>query len=295
MKKIIIIVSISVLFVIGLITALTSIYTVNLNEYAVVREFGKIVSVESETGLHFRKPFIQNVQKISMKTHLYDVPLSDVITSDKKSMIADNYVLWKVTDPTKFIRTLDAAVPRAEERIEAAVYNGLKTVISSMTQEEVIEARGERLTSMLTEAANSDIGEYGIVVLTAEIKSLDLPEDNKDAMYARMISERNNIAAAYTAEGNAEAQKIKNETNKEVKILIADAEKESAIRLATAEAEYMKILAEAYDTEEEADFYEFLRYLDMFVSAINDDTTILLNRDSVIAKILYGESPLLLY
>jgi membrane protease subunit HflC len=289
MKKIIIIVSISVLFVIGLITALTSIYTVNLNEYAVVREFGKIVSVEAETGLHFRKPFIQNVQKISMKTHLYDVPLSDVITSDKKSMIADNYVLWKVTDPTKFIRTLDAAVPRAEERIEAAVYNGLKTVISSMTQEEVIEARGERLTSMLTEAANSDIGEYGIVVLTAEIKSLDLPEDNKDAMYARMISERNNIAAAYTAEGNAEAQKIKNETNKEVKILIADAEKESAIKLATAEAEYMKILAEAYNTEEEADFYEFLRSLDMFVSAMNDDTTILLNKDSVIAKILYGE------
>lgn len=289
MKKIIIIVSISVLFVIGLITALTSIYTVNLNEYAVVREFGKIVSVEAETGLHFRKPFIQNVQKISMKTHLYDVPLSDVITSDKKSMIADNYVLWKVTDPTKFIRTLDAAVPRAEERIEAAVYNGLKTVISSMTQEEVIEARGERLTSMLTEAANSDIGEYGIVVLTAEIKSLDLPEDNKDAMYARMISERNNIAAAYTAEGNAEAQKIKNETNKEVKILIADAEKESAIKLATAEAEYMKILAEAYNTEEEADFYEFLRSLDMFVSAMNDDTTILLNKDSVIAKILYGD------
>ena len=156
-----------------------SFYTVPMNQYAAVRQFGRIVKTESEPGLKFKLPFIQNVQLVSKSLKLYDVPLSDVITRDKKSMIADNYVLWKVVDPTKYIRTLEAVDVRAEERIEAAVYNAQKNVISSMSQDEIIEARGEKLTQMLTDEANSDIGDYGIEVVLAEIKSLDLPDDNK--------------------------------------------------------------------------------------------------------------------
>ena len=237
-------------------------YTVQPNQYVAVRQFGKIVKIESETGLKVKIPVIQNIQRISSATTLYDVPLSDVITRDKKSMIADNYVLWKVTDPTKYIRTLDAIDARAEERIEAAVYNALKSVISSMTQDEVIEARGEKLTQLLTKEANSDIGDYGLLIITAEIKALDLPDDNKSAVYDRMISERQNIAASYTAQGEAEAQKIRNETDKNVKVMVADAKKKAEILTAEGEAEYMKILQDAYNTPEKADFYNFLRSLD---------------------------------
>ena len=225
----------------------SSLYSVAPNEYAAVREFGKIVKIEDTPGLKFKLPFIQNIQMISKATMLYDVPLSDVITRDKKSMIADNYVLWRVNDPTKYIRTLDAIEVRAEERIEAAVYNSLKNVISSMSQDEVIEARGEKLTQMLTDEANSDIGDYGIEVITAEIKSLDLPDDNKEAVYDRMISERQNIAASYTAQGEAEAQKIRNETDKNVTVMIANANKDAEILVAEGEAEYMRILQEAYN------------------------------------------------
>lgn len=268
-----------------------SLYTVHPNQYAAIRQFGRIVKIESSPGLKAKIPFVQNVQIISAATKLYDVPLSDVITRDKKSMIADNYVLWKVVDPTSYIRTLDAIDARAEERIEAAVYNALKNVISSLTQDEVIEARGEKLTQLLTAEANSDIGDYGIEILTAEIKALDLPDDNKSAVYDRMISERQNIAASYTAQGEAEAQKIRNETDKNVTVMVADANKNAEILVAEGEAEYMKILQEAYNTSEKADFYNFIRSLDALKASLKgDNKTIILDKDSELAKILYGEN-----
>ncbi len=282
-----IIIGVIVLFVI-LVTG-GAFYTVPLNQYAAVRQFGKIVDIESEPGLKMKAPFIQNVQLISKSLKLYDVPLSDVITRDKKSMIADNYVLWRVVDPTKYIRTLDALDNRAEERIEAAVYNAQKNVISSMSQDEIIEARGEKLTQLLTDEANSDIGDYGIEVVVAEIKSLDLPDDNKEAVYTRMISERQNIAASYKAQGDSEAQKIRNETDKDVTVMKADAQKQAEILEAEGEAEYMKILQEAYNTPEKADFYNFIRSLDAFKKSLSgNNNTVILDKDSELAKLLYG-------
>jgi len=264
-------------------------YNVPMNQYAAVRQFGRIVDIESEPGLKIKVPFIQNVQLISKTLKLYDVPLSDVITRDKKSMIADNYVLWKVVDPTKYVRTLEAMDTRAEERIEAAVYNAQKNVISSMSQDEIIEARGEKLTQLLTDEANSDIGDYGIEVVVAEIKSLDLPDDNKEAVYTRMISERQNIAASYKAQGESEAQKIRNETDKNVIVMKADAQKQAEILEAEGEAEYMKILQEAYNTSEKADFYNFTRSLDAFKKSLSgSNNTVILDKDSELAGLLYG-------
>ena len=273
----------------ALLLAGGSFYTVPLNQYAAVRQFGRIVKTESEPGLKFKMPFIQNVQLVSKSLKLYDVPLSDVITRDKKSMIADNYVLWRVVDPTKYIRTLEATDARAEERIEAAVYNAQKNVISSMSQDEIIEARGERLTQLLTDEANSDIGDYGVEVVVAEIKSLDLPDDNKEAVYTRMISERQNIAASYKAQGESEAQKIRNETDKNVIVMNADARKQAEILEAEGEAEYMKILQEAYNTEEKAEFYNFTRSLDAFKKSLSGSSnTVILDKDSELASLLYG-------
>ena len=272
----------------AVITLFNSFFTVQPNQYVAVRQFGKIVRIESEPGLKLKIPFIQNVQHISAATCLFDVTPSDVITRDKKTMIADNYVLWKVVDPLKYIRTLDAVTSRAEERIDAAVYNALKNVISSMTQDEVIEARGEKLTQLLTDEANSDISEYGIVIITAEIKALDLPEDNKAAVYERMISERQNIAASYTAQGEAEAKIIRNEADKNVTVILADANKNAEILVAEGEAEYMRILQEAYNTPEKADFYSFLRSLDALkLSFSGDNKTIILDKDSELARLFY--------
>ncbi len=266
----------------------SSTHVVHENEYVTVRRFGKIVAIAQDPGLHFKTPFIDSTQSITAKVILYDIPQSDVITKDKKSMITDTYVLWKVAEPLKFVQTLNAIETRAEERIEASVYNATKNAISSMTQDEVIEARGEMLTQLITSEANSDMAGYGISIVQAQIKALDLPDDNKQAVYDRMISERNNIAASYTAQGNAEAQKIQNETDKQVAIIKAQAEKDAAVLEAEGEAAYMETLSKAYDTEDKAEFYSYIRGLDALKGSLTGDKTLVLDKNSELAKILYG-------
>ncbi|WP_029231064.1 protease modulator HflC [Butyrivibrio sp. VCB2006] len=282
-KTIIIILLVAAAFLIG-----SSMYVVHQNEYVAVRRFGKIVTIASEPGLHFKTPFIEDTQSISGKIIIYDIPESDVITKDKKSMITDTYVLWRVSDPLKYIQTLNAVSARADERIEASVYNATKNAISSMTQDEVIEARGEALTKLITDEANSDMAGYGISIIQAQIKALDLPDDNKQAVYERMISERNNIAASYTAQGEAEAQKIHNETDKQVAIVKAQAQKSAAVLEAEGEAAYMETLSKAYDTEEKAEFYSYIRGLDTLKESLKGEKTIILDKNSELAQILYG-------
>ena len=279
---------ITIIVIAAIIILGNSLYTVHQKEYVAVRQFGKIVRVESDPGLKIITPFVQTTQRISAATKIYDIPASDVITKDKKSMITDTYVLWKVIDPIKYIQSLNALDARAQERIEAAVYNATKTAISSMTQDEVIESRGEVLTNLITADANSDMSGYGIEIVKAEIKALDLPDDNRAAVYERMISERNNIAASYQAEGAAEAQKIKNETDKKVAILKADAEKSAAKLAGEGEAEYMKTLSEAYNTPEKSEFYNYVRSLDAFKESLgNGEKTIILDKNSELARMFY--------
>ena len=286
MKKIIL----AIVIILALITLGASVYTVEYNDAGIVKQFGKAVRVETNAGLHFKIPFIQDVQAIYVGNRIYDIPQSDVITRDKKSMIADDYVIWTVKDVVKYYQTLGGVSARAEERIDAAVYNATKNIISSMTQDEVIEARGIELTNLITQKSNTDITGYGIEILTAEIKALDLPDDNKAAVYERMISERGNIAAGYTAKGEAEAQKIRNETDKQVAITLANAKKEAETLTAEGEAEYMRILSDAYNDADKADFYNFIRSLDAIKASLKgSNKTLILDRDSEIAKILYGE------
>lgn len=289
-KKDIIIIIIVAVIALGLISVLnSSAYTVKPNETAIILNLGRAEYNVSETGLHFHAPFIQSTTKVYTGDRIYDIPASDVITADKKSMIADDYVIWEVTDPVKFYQTLSGVPQRAEERIEAAVYNATKNTISSMTQDQIIAARGNTLTELITKASNSDIDQYGINIKIAEIKALDLPNDNKAAVYERMISERQNIAAGYTAQGNEKAQKIKNETDRKVAITIADAKSKAAIIKANGEAEYMKILSSAYNDTEKASFYNYVRSLDALKALPKDNSTIILDKDSEFAKILYGK------
>ncbi|SCY41850.1 membrane protease subunit HflC [Lachnospiraceae bacterium XBB2008] len=289
MKKIGKVSIILILVVAALIIFSSATYSVSTNQAAIIVRLGRIQRIEANTGLHLRTPFVEDVIKIYTGDYLYDIPTSDVITSDKKSMIADDYVIWSVTDPAKYYQTLGAVKGRAEERIEAAVYNATKNTISSMTQDAIIAARGNELTRMITNESNSDISQYGIVIKLAEIKALDLPDDNKEAVYERMISERNNIAAGYTAQGQADAQKIRNDTDRQVSIITANAQKEAAKLEAEGEAEYMRILSDAYRDEEKAEFYSYLRSLDSLDALVGSNKTLILDKDSELAHILYGQ------
>lgn len=284
-KRIILAVLIFVLLIIGA----SGIVVTNENEYSLVRQFGKVDHVVSDAGVSFKIPFIQSVDKLPKQTLLYDLASSDVITSDKKTMICDSYILWHITDPLKFAQTLNSSITNAEARLNTIVYNSTKNVISSTTQNDVITGRDGALSAAIIANIGNSLDSYGIELLAFETKQLDLPSDNKAAVYERMISERDNIAATYTAEGSSEAQIIRNTTDKEVTVLLSEAEKNAEILIAEGEAEYMRILSEAYSDASKQEFYTFVRSLDALKVSMNgDNKTVVLSPDSPIAQIFYG-------
>ncbi|MDR2931764.1 MAG: protease modulator HflC [Oscillospiraceae bacterium] len=258
------------------------------NEYVVIQQFGEIKSVTAEPGISFKLPFIQVTRSVPKMVRIYDIPISDVITQDKKTMVADSFVLWKVSDPTKFIRTLSGSVANAEVRIGNIAYNSMKNVISQLPQTEIISGR-DTLAVKIFENIGSTLDQYGVDLIAIETKHLDLPDDNKQAVYTRMISERNNIAASFSAEGEEEGRKIRNETDRSVSVLLSQANAAAAQTIAEGEQRYMEILAEAYNDPEKAEFYAFNRALDAAKASLqNGDTTLILSPDSPIAQVFYN-------
>ena len=281
---------VGIIAILAVVLALNSIVITYENEYKLVRVFGKVDRVITEEGITFKIPFVENVDTIPKQILLYDLETSDVITMDKKTMVTDTYVLWQVSDPYVFAKSLSASVTSAETRINAAVYNSLKEVIGGMTQAEVISARDGELSVSVMDRIGKDMEQYGIEVVSVETKHLDLPDANKAAVYDRMISEREQMAAQYTAEGSAESQIIMNKTDKDVSIMLAEASAQAEQIVAEGEAQYMQILSSAYNDASRSDFYTFVRALDAAKASLaGGNKTLILSPDSPLVQIFYGQ------
>lgn len=279
-----------VLLVLAVILAAGSMFTVAEDEYACTVRFSKIIDTTSEAGLHFKLPFVDSVKYFTDATQLYDIPPSEVLTSDKQNMTVDCYVLWSVSDPLKFYQSL-GNTSVAEERLNALTYNALKTVMGTLSQSNIINmddgAARNDIYEGITTSVDTLAANYGIKVEDVKIKRFDLPEANESAVYARMISERQQIAEKYTADGNYEASLIRNDVDKQVNIIVSNAEAEAAKLQAEGEAEYMRLLGKAYNTEDKQEFYKFTQALEALKSTLNgDEKTIILGKDSDLAQIL---------
>ena len=269
-----------------------SVYVVKENQYACRVQFSKIVETTDQAGLHFKIPFVDDVKYFSKATTLYDIPPSEVLTSDKQNMTVDCYILWKISDPLKFYQTLGSSSV-AEERLDALTYNELKTVMGTLAQADIINMEDGGKRNEIYDSIAADVDAlartYGINVVDVKIKQFDLPDSNLNAVYSRMISERNQIAEMHSAEGDQQAALIRNEVDKDVNIMLSDARAKAAELEAEGEAEYMRLLAEAYDTADKKDFYEFTLALDALKRSLTgDEKTVILDANSELAQILMG-------
>lgn len=259
------------------------------DEYKLVLQFGKVVRVIDTPGLSFKIPFLQRTQSIPNHEMIFDLVPSEVNTRDKKVMVTDSFALWSVTDPLKYLSRLGANKSNAESRISVVVYNAVKNVISSTDQADVISGRDGKLAQMITDRIGDSLDSYGVEVRKVETKLLDLPDSNKEAVYQRMISERQNIAAGYIADGEYQSSVIKNSTDKEVSMIISEANAQAEKIRAEGEAEYMRILSGAYNDEGKADYYNYIRSLDALKASLKGgNKTIILDGNSELAKILQG-------
>jgi len=282
----------ALILVLALLVGLNSMFTVAENEYACTVRFSKIIDTTDEAGLHFKIPFIDSVKYFTKATQLYDIPPSEVLTSDKQNMTVDCYILWSISDPKLFYQRL-STTSAAEERLDAITYNELKTAMGTLAQADIINMEDGAKRNDIYENIASDVdalaAAYGIHVEDVKIKQFDLPDSNLNAVYSRMISERNQMAEKYTADGNYEASIIRNDVDKQVNIIVTNAEAEAAKLVAEGEAEYMRMLAEAYDSKDKQDFYEFTLALDALKASLDgSEKTVILDANSELAQILMG-------
>ena len=285
-------VTLIIVAILAVVILTNSMYTVAENEYACTVRFSKIIATTETAGLHFKVPFLDSVKYFTKATQLYDIPPSEVLTSDKQNMTVDCYILWSISDPKLFFQTL-GSTGVAEDRLDNLTYNELKTVMGTLAQADIINMNDGAERNQIYEGISTNVDskalKYGIHVEDVKIKQFDLPESNLTAVYSRMISERNQMAEKYTADGNYEASIIRNDVDKQVNIIVSNARAEAAKLEAEGEAEYMRLLAEAYNTADKKEFYKFTLALDALKQSLTgEDKTVILDGSSELAKILMG-------
>ncbi len=286
-KKITLSIAVIIVVVIAILSG-ECFYTVNQDEYANTVRFSKTINTENEAGLYMKVPFIDKVTYFPKHVMLYDMKPSDVLTADSKTMIVDNYVTWRITDPLTFYKTL-GTIPEAETRIDMLTYSTIKNEMGRRNRDEIInsdESSRDIFNQSIISSAAQAVKTYGIEIIDIKIKKLDLPSDNEEAVYNRMISERSKIAEEYRAEGAKQSELIRNEVDRKTNITVSNAMAEAEKIRAEGESEYMRILAEAYNTPDKQNFYEFTRALDALKASIGEDTTIILDKDSALVKAL---------
>lgn len=281
---------IGIIIIIAIIVVFSSFYTVNENEYACVVRFSQIIDTIDSAGLHFKAPFIDEIKFYPKMKLLYDLKPSDVLTLDSKAMSVDSFVIWEITDPTKFYKALQT-IYNAEDRLNNLTYNVLKNVIGRTPQITIISPDDEQSRDKINQEVFRELekmtGDYGIAILDIKVKRFELPTDNEQGVFRRMISDRNKISEGYHADGRKESDMIRNNVDKEVNIIKSDAETEAEKIIAEGESEYMRILADAYNTPERSDFYIFLRGFDALKASLSgNDKTVILDKDSELAKLL---------
>ena len=277
----------ALLFIIVILIAIyvfKPLYTVDETEQAVVLEWGvNPVKVVKEAGLHFKWPWpFQSILKFDKRLLEYDAQPREIITKDKKTLILDNYARWRIDDPIKLLQTVKNE-NGAQTRIDDIVYSELRVETASHDQIDIIAEQRESIMQKVTERCNAKAKEYGIEIADVRIKSADLPKENEQSVFQRMIAERERQAKKYRSEGQSEATRIRAEADKESRIIVSEAYKESQIIKGEGDAEAIGIYGEAY--RKDPNFYSFIRTLETYQKSLTEKTTGVFSTDSEIFRL----------
>lgn len=276
--------SILVIIALVLIVFFTTVFIVDERQQVVILQLGKPVRTITEPGLHFKLPVpFQNAVTFDDRLLEYDVAPEEILSKDKKTLIVDNYVRWKIKDALLFLQTVQA-IPNAVTRLDDIVYSELRRELGTHNMSEIITETREEIMEIVTVASDEATNQYGIEVVDVRIKRVDLPRENEESIYARMDAERKRQANKFRSEGEEEAQKIRASTEKDKTIILADAYKKSEEIRGEGEARALEIYANAYNKD--TDFYEFMRTLEAYKKVIDGKTTLVLPADSKLFKTL---------
>ena len=263
--------------VIAIVILSSSMFTVHMTQNAVVLELSKPKEIITEPGLYFKIPFLQKVRYFSKQLLDNDSNPTEVITKDKKNLLVDNFTMFRIVDPLKFLETVRGE-RSARARLDDIIYSELRVEIGTHDLHDVVTETRDSIMAKVTKEANVKAAEYGIEVVEVRIKRTDLPPEVANSIFNRMRTERERIAMEYRSEGKEEATKIRAETDKEKTILVAQAYKQEQIVRGEGDAQATKIYADAYSKDQK--FYTFMRSMEAYKKSLKTDTTLLMSEDS---------------
>lgn len=264
-------------------------FTVDQTQVAVVLQFGKIVKVVTQPGLHLKTPFLQSVIYIDHRLQDYSVKPQEIITKDQRRLVVDNYVIWQVTDPRAFVKTMAGSFVQAQLRIDGVIYSNVRNVLADHTVTDIISPKRLAYLQQVTSSSQAQMKSYGLKLIDVHVKRADLPEANEQAVYKRMASEREQTAAQLRAQGEQQATQIQAEADKEVTITIAEAQKEADQTKGEGDATALKIFSDAY--KQDPDFYRFWRTLQSYEQTFSGKDTLVLSSKADYLRLLQGFQP----
>jgi membrane protease subunit HflC len=270
-----------ILLILMIFATSNSLFTVDETQTTIVTQFGKYIKSVTEPGLNFKIPFVQIVHYFDKRILEYDAKPAEILTKDKKNLVVDNYARWRIMDPFKFFKTVRTEAG-AQARLDDIVYSDLREELARHNLSEIIDVRREAIMEVVSEKSANKAKQYGIEIIDVRIKRADLPREVEESVFARMRAERERIAKKYRSEGQEEVSKIRAKTDKEKVIILADAYKEAQKNKGEGDAEAVKIYARAF--QRDPDFYDFLRTLETYEKAIDEETTLVLGSDSELLK-----------
>ncbi|WP_026317830.1 protease modulator HflC [Algicola sagamiensis] len=263
-----------------LLTFLSSIFVVKEGERGIVIQFGKVLRVGAtekpqifEPGLHFKIPFINRVEKIDARLQTLDDEAGRFVTSEKKDLIVDSYVKWRVSDFAQYYLSTRAQKGNAESLLKQKVNNGLRTEFGTRTIREIVSGERSELMEEAMEQAQKGSGDLGIEIVDVRVKQINLPEEVSNSIYKRMRTEREVVAKEHRSQGREKAEVIKAGVDKKITLMLAQAQKDSLTLRGEGDAIAAKTYADAFSKSPE--FYSFVRSLDAYKKSFNTKSDVM--------------------
>ena len=262
-----------VLVVLGVLLVRMTVFIVDEREHAVKFRVGEIVKSDYEPGLHFKIPFVNNIIKYPDRILTYSESQERFLTGEKKNLIVDYFITWRITDPGQYYRSARGDELFAQQRLSAIIREGIKAEFSQRTVVEVVSAeRSEIMSAMLVQAKLS-APELGIEVIDVRVMSIELSDEVSDSVYARMQQERFRVASQLRAEGSEDAERIRADADRQRTIILAEAYRDAEIMRGEGDAQAAETYANAYTQNSE--FYAFYRSMEAYRESIGREQDLL--------------------
>jgi membrane protease subunit HflC len=249
-------------------------FTVDQREHAIVFRLGEIIAVKEEPGLYFKTPLVDNVKYYDKRILTYDSSTPDrFITSEKKNVLVDSFIKWRIIDPAKFYVSVNGDERQAERRLTQTVNDGLRAEFGKRTIQEVVSGERSEIMDIIKERADRESNNIGIEILDVRLRRVDLPKEVSDSVYQRMEAERKSVANELRSEGFAESEKIKANAEKQKEIIITDAYREAQKIKGQGDAKAARVYSDVFSKNKE--FYDFYRSLEAYRNSVNSKEDIL--------------------